>query len=64
MKTAGIVLDAWKLPIFKRHLKAAGYAFTVHPGVTANTVTVKVKTERIAPLQRVVEAAQKECASQ
>lgn len=64
MKTAGIVLDSWKLAIFKRHLKGAGFEFTTHPGITADTLTLKVKTELIAPLQRVIEAAQKECASQ
>ena len=61
MKTAGIAIDDWKLATFKHHLEAAGYAYTEHPGVTANTLLLKVKTERIAPLQKVVEAAQREC---
>lgn len=64
MKTAGIVIDAWKLSIFKRHLRGAGLEFTKHPGVTPDTLTIKVKTDLIAPLQRVVEAAQLECKSQ
>lgn len=61
MKTAGIGLDAWKLPIFKRLLDEAGYSYTEHPGVTADTRFLKVKTERLAPLQRVIERAQQEC---
>jgi len=61
MKTAGIAIDKWKLPIFKRHLEGAGYSYTEHPGLTADTMLLKVKAEFIAPLQKVVEAAQKEC---
>lgn len=61
MKTAGIAIDKWKLPIFKRHLDDAGYSYTEHPGLTADTLLLKVKTEFVAPLQKVVEAAQQEC---
>lgn len=28
MKTAGVVIDDWKLPIFKRHLDGAGSKYT------------------------------------
>lgn len=61
MKTAGIVIDNWKLSIFKRHLDGAGYSYTEHKGLTAGTMVLKVKTDLIAPLQRVIEAAVKEC---
>jgi len=27
MKKIGIALDEWKMPIFERHLKQAGYSF-------------------------------------
>lgn len=64
MKTAGVAIDAWKLPIFKKHLDAAGYSYTEHPGVTAGTLFLKVKTERIATLQPVIEKAQEECKKQ
>lgn len=64
MKTAGIAIDNWKLPIFRRHLKGAGFEFTEHPGLTADAMILKVKTDLIAPLQRVIEAAQLECKSQ
>lgn len=60
MKTA-IALDAWKLAIFKRHLDAAGYSYTEHPGLTADMLILKVKTERVSDLQKVVERAMKEC---
>lgn len=62
--TAAIALDAWKLPIFKRHLEAAGYSYTEHPGLTADMLILKVKTERISDLQPVVERAQMECKTQ
>lgn len=61
MKTVGIAIDSWKLPIFTRRLEGAGYTFTRHPGVTSGTLMLKVKTDLIAPLQKVIEAAQLEC---
>jgi hypothetical protein len=61
MKTAGIAIDDWKLAIFKRHLDAAGYVYTEHPGLTKGTLLLKVQTDFIAPLKTVIEAAQKEC---
>lgn len=64
MKTAGVVIDKWKLAIFKRHLDAGDYSYTEHPGVTPDTLILKVKTERVAPLQKVIAAAQLECKSQ
>ena len=64
MKTIGIAIDNWKLPIFKRHLDAAGYTYTEHPGLTDDAMILKVKANFIAPLQRVIEAAQLECKSQ
>lgn len=61
MKTAGIAIDNWKLPIFKLHLDAGGFSYTEHPGLTADAMILKVQTPAIAKLQPVVEAAQKEC---
>lgn len=61
MKTAGVAIDNWKLPIFKRHLDEAGYAYTEHPGLTKDTMILKVKCEFVSKLQPVIETAQKEC---
>lgn len=58
---AGVVIDDWKLSIFKRHLDAAGYKYTEHPGLTVNTLTLKVTCESAHELQPVVEAACSEC---
>lgn len=61
MKTAGIAIDRWKLPIFTRHLEAAGYSITEEPAFSPETMMLKVPYEDLAPLQKVIEAAQAEC---
>lgn len=62
MKTAAIILDDWKLAIFKRHLDKAGFKYTEHPGVTAKTLLLKVSYEWTADLAPVVAAANNEAA--
>lgn len=57
---AGVVIDDWKLPIFKRHLDAAGYKYTQHP-FTENTLTLKVTCEWVHKLQPIIKAANDEC---
>ena len=64
MKTAGVVIDSWKLPIFRRHLTAAGYTFTEHQGITVDTLTLQVQYLWVAELKPIIEAAQKECANE
>lgn len=66
MKTAAIAIDNWKLAIFKSHLDRAGYAYTKHPGVTADTLFLKVTVpdDNLSALQTVVEAAQRRCKTQ
>jgi hypothetical protein len=61
-KTAGIVLDEWKLPIFERHLKQSGYEFK-NAGLLADGMLVlRVDTTNLAALGRVVKAANDEAA--
>lgn len=62
MKTAGVVIDAWKLKTFRTHLKDAGFAFTEHPGPTAETLTLRVKYEWVADLKPIIEQAHEYCA--
>lgn len=62
MKTAAVILDKWKLPIFKKHLDGAGYTYTEHPGVTDDTLTLRVSFEWVAALQPIIQAANDECA--
>jgi len=61
-KTAGVVIDAWKLAIFKQHLDAAGYKYTEHKGITADTLTLRVGYEWVAQIKPIIEAANAECA--
>ena len=61
-KNAAVCIDAWKLPVFKRRLDAAGYRFTEHPGVTPDTLLLKVGYEWLHELQPILQAAAEECA--
>ncbi len=61
MKTAAVVIDKWKLPVFTRHLQQAGYTYDTCAGPTSETHILKVAYEWVAKLQPIVEAAQKEC---
>lgn len=61
MKTAGVVIEAWKALIFCKHLDAAGYSYTEHPGPLKGSLTLRVSYEWVHKLQPVVEAANKEC---
>ncbi len=61
MKTAAVVLDSWKLGIFKRHLDEAGFNYTEKPGITNDTLTLQVEYEWVSQLQPVIESANKEC---
>ena len=63
MKVAGVVIDDWKLPIFHRHLGAAGYVYTQHPGITQGTLTLCVQYEWVSKLKPIIEAANEECAN-
>lgn len=58
---AGVCIDNWKLPIFKRHLDAAGFQYTEHP-TSIGIITLQVTCDYVHKLQPIVEAAQKECA--
>jgi len=62
MKTVGVVIDAWKLHIFKKHIDAAGFTYSEQPGITNGTHLIRVKCEWIAELKTTIEAANQECA--
>jgi hypothetical protein len=61
--TAGVVLDDWKLPVFKKHLDAAGYKYDEPTQLTASTLTLKVHYKWVHDLKPIIEAAQRECAA-
>ena len=61
-ETAGIVIDSWKLDIFKTILDQHAYTYDVHPGVTKDTYLIKVPTSNTPALAIVVKQANDECA--
>ncbi len=64
MKTAAVIIDKWKLAIFTKHLKKAGYSYETAKGVTKDTWTLKVTYAFYWELKPIIEAAQTECAAQ
>lgn len=62
MKKAGIVLDKWKLPIFKKTLDAEGYKYKQYPGPFHDSITLQVETDDIAKLTPIVENMNAEAA--
>jgi hypothetical protein len=61
--TAGIAIDPWKLPIFERHLKRAGFAYKQGPGLTSEMLMLYVITNEARDLFTVVKQANIEAAS-
>lgn len=62
MSKAAVVIDSWKLEIFEKHLKEAGYTYKILSGLSQNSLTLQVDYEWVAKLQPIIEAAQEECA--
>lgn len=64
MKRAAILIDDWKLPVFKRRLEEAGFTFEQLPGLNASTVTLRVMCDSpLNTLAPIVKAANAECAA-
>ncbi len=63
-KKAAVGIDDWKLPIFRKHLDAAGYKYEEPVPLTTDgeTLILKVHYEWVHELQPIIEAAQRECA--
>lgn len=59
---AAIAIDTWKLSIFERHLKQAGYSYMKGDGVTEDTLLLTVITDNVEALSGVVKAANSEAA--
>ena len=56
---AGIVIDNWKLEIFRKHLQQ--FKFTEHPGLTPKTLLLKVECDSVEQIKPAIEAAEKAC---
>jgi hypothetical protein len=61
---AGIAVDDWKLPVFRRRLAAAGYSYQDGGAPTPGVTLLTVQTDDILKLKRVLEQCQAECAKQ
>ncbi len=61
-KKAGIVVDDWKLPIFKRHLESSGYTFENAGMFVPGSLMLRVHTTNLVALCEVLKAASTEAA--
>lgn len=59
---AAIVIDDWKLSIFKKILDGEGYEYTEIKGPIARCITLQVETDDIEKLRPIVERMQHEAA--
>lgn len=58
---AGIAVDNWKLPVFRRRLTEAGYTYHDGGALTHDTTLLTVETSDVLALKEVIEACQAEC---
>lgn len=58
---AGIAVDNWKLPVFRKLLTEAGFQYTDAGGFTHDTTVLTVETDNILKLKKVLEQCQAEC---
>ena len=56
----GIAVDAWKLEIFERHLRAAGYAFENCGRMFDGCTLLRVETTNAVALSGIIGAANAE----
>jgi hypothetical protein len=60
----GIYIDAWKLPIFERHLQQAALAYETAPGISPDTLSLHVDVADHRELQNICTQANQEAAKQ
>ena len=58
---AGIAVDNWKLPVFRKRLSAAGYEYEDGGALTADATLLTVETDNMFALKKVLEECQAEC---
>lgn len=61
-KKAAVCLDDWKIPVFRKHLDAAGYKYDDPVPFSPGTSIFQVHYEWVHDVQPIIEAAQRECA--
>ena len=60
-KKCGIALDDYKLPIFRRELDAAGFAYEDMGELTPGTTLLQVKTSKVSKLSDLIFRCEKLC---
>jgi hypothetical protein len=58
---AGIAVDDWKLPVFRKLLEEAGYEYNDGGQLTPGTTLLTVETNDMLALKAVLEKCQAEC---
>lgn len=58
---AGIAVDNWKLPVFRKRLTAAGYEYQDGGALTSEATLLTIETSDMLALQKVIELCQIEC---
>lgn len=58
---AGIAVDDWKLPVFRKRLTEAGYIYTDAGSLTASTTLLTVEMKDMLALKKLLERCQSEC---
>ena len=61
---AGIAVDNWKLPVFRKRLTEAGYKYEDAGAFTADTTVLTVETNDMLKLKALLEKCQAECRKQ
>lgn len=58
---AGIAVDNWKLPVFRKRLTEADYTYVDAGALTHDTTLLQVETDDMIALSYVIMACQDEC---
>lgn len=64
MRELGIAVNDWKLPIFEKHLRKAGFEYKVErekDGPLAGSLVINVTTKNAGPLAELMQNANDEC---
>ena len=61
MIKAVIVLEDWKLPIFRKRLESAGFEYKDKGAFTVDSTMLHVETDDLSGLNKVLKNCYKEC---
>lgn len=58
---AGVVVDDWKLPVFRKRLTEAGYEYQDGGPIPGDCTLLTVETNNMFALKKTLEKCQTEC---